>query len=101
VSRDQAEFLLSHPDIWFDARKPKVAERDPIKPRFMNTAFVKDEPYEDDSVFVRDPPLQSMATKPVLSQFAMAKFGVELPDSMSVDQMRAEVHRLAQGRRYA
>lgn len=102
VSRDQAELLLSHPDIWFDARKPKAIEKDPIKPRTMSASiYTEDEPFEEDTVFVRTPPLESMTEKPVLMQLAKAKFNVDLADSLTVGQMQSEVHKLMQERRYA
>lgn len=93
VPREQAKLLLQHEDVWFDARKKKEREKDPIV-----AEHPKSPRYEDDGSDVPPPAKVHLMPKADLLRYAEMNFGERLDGEQSEAVIRAQVNRLVNTR---
>lgn len=99
VTREQAALLFNHPDVWVDDRPLRVQKRDPIK------AGVKPQPElteEETELLGRMPTMVdiNVMDQAALQQYAMREFGMDLPTTMEIGEMRGQITQRIDGQRF-
>lgn len=97
VPVEKAALLLNHPDVWFDARTEKAQAKAPVEPVSPKSRGPLEEAEDPAAV---PTPMHLIDTIEKAATFAKQNFNIDLDQSLTIDEARAEIQKHMDRKRF-